>query len=393
MRPSLSTIGLGVRFPTTGALMVSCLWAPGSGLEMRVVDPLGDCSSTRRTADLLFVVTLFGVYSRFFAGARMQQRLPGMSPAASGSATGMKREAVGSLSSDSRRRLREAVWSVQPALLQRTVDGRKVWPASFLTATYPAEDLVRHVEDPRLHKRHLHIFGKALQRFSPGSWFVWVLEHQGNGSLHFHFLVRWGVQPQRWPTCQSWLSETWSSIAADGREGDDDGAVREKSYRVGTNLKPVSMGRRLVEYVAKAGSKRSRDVLPAVAVGAAAELAKRSQKHMQIRGQGRWWGIGNRKGYLAARSVLEVYLPADVGLRLWQAMAEEWRTFYRRRLDKSNDEIAALHLPRWLSVEHFQRALLEADGQYALWTSSAVDVTTGEQISLDDEDLGEARSA
>ena len=355
-------------------------------------DPPGDCNSSRGTPKPQFVVTLYGVSSRFFAGARMQERLPGL-PAASGSATGVKRSDVGSLSPDSRRRLREAVWSVQPSLLQRTVSGRKVWPASFLTVTYPAEDLVRHVEDPRLHKRHLHVFGKALQRFSPGSWFVWVLEHQRNGNVHLHFLVHWGVQPQRWPSVQQWLSVTWSGIAAQDRDGDDDGAIGAKSYRVGTNLRPLSMGRRLVEYVAKAGSKRTRDEPPALAVGAAAELAKRSQKHMRISGQGRWWGIGNRRSYMDARKVLEVHLPADVGVRLWQAMADEWRSFYRRRLGKSAEEIVTMNLPRWLSVEHFQRALREADGQRVLWTSPAVDATTGEVVDLDAEDLGDERSA
>ena len=52
-----------------------------------------------------------------------------------------------------------------------------------------------------------------------------------------------------------------------------------------------------------------------------------------------------------------------------------------------------MHLPRWLSVDRFQRALLEADGQYALWTSPTIDVTTGEAVVLEDEDLGAARSA
>ena len=171
-------------------------------------------TSSRGGSDPEFFVTLFGVHARFPAGARMQQRFPGM-PAASGSATGVKRSVVGSLSWASRRRLREAIWSVQPALLPRRVDGRLVWPASFLTTTYPVEDLERHMQDPRLHKRHLDVFTKALQRYSFGSWFVWVLEHQKNGSLHFHFLVRWGVLP-RWKRCQDWLSETWATIAADG---------------------------------------------------------------------------------------------------------------------------------------------------------------------------------
>ena len=40
-----------------------------------------------------------------------------------------------------------------------------------------------------------------------------------------------------------------------------------------------------------------------------------------------------------------------------------------------------------------RRALLEADGQYALWTSPTIDVTTGEAVVLEDEDLGDARSA
>ena len=215
------------------------------------------------------------------------------------------REAVGSISKSSRRRLREAVWSVQPALLPRLgPDGRWVRPASFVTLTYPLEDLPRHVADPRLHKRHLEVFWKAVSRAYPGSWAIWVLEFQKNGNAHFHLLVRWGERSGTWFNLRRWVADTWSAIAADGREGDDDGSIQAKNRKVGTAVDPLIMGEALAEYVTKAGAK-GRPSVP-VGVAVAGELAKRSQKHVRIEGQGRWWGILHRARAIdSSVSVLE----------------------------------------------------------------------------------------
>ena len=118
------------------------------------------------------------------AGARMQLRFeewPSLAPP-----RGLRRP-VGAITWTSRRALREAVWAVQPALLPRRKSARR-WhrPASFLTLTYPLEDLQRHEADPRLVKRHLHQFWKRVDRAYPESWAVWVLEHQRNGNPHVH---------------------------------------------------------------------------------------------------------------------------------------------------------------------------------------------------------------
>ena len=346
-----------------------------------------------------------------YAGIRMQLRFPGVgwesassrSSSLSSSGSGSSgpgsspgvREAVGSISRSSRRRLREAVWSVQPALLPRLgPGGRWLRPASFVTFTYPLEDLPRHVADPRLHKRHLDAMWKSITRAYPGSWAVWVLEFQRNGNAHFHLLVRWGERSGTWFDIRRWVAETWSGIIADGREGDEDGEIRAKNQRVGTAVDPLITGGALARYVTKAGSKGH----PAVPVGVAVagELAKRSQKHVRIEGQGRWWGVLNRSGYRAAVSVLEVYLPPATAWKLWAAIASDWRGCFERRglvVDAQDPEADVQHLPRWLPADRADRALLALGEPGALWGPDAtvVDTKTGEELTA--ADLGDAASA
>ena len=67
----------------------------------------------------------------------------------------------------------------------------------------------------------------------------------------------------------------------------------------------------------------------------------------------------DHRDYFSRRS-RRVERPSMTGLRSDHA---ELRTDVRRL-----DEIESMHLPRWLSVDRFQRALLEADGQYAKYT-------------------------
>ena len=346
---------------------------------------------------------LFGVLGHMVAGAKMQLQFDGYAGPA-GTHRRAPRAEVGAVSSPSRRRLREAVWSVQPALLPRRA-GRGRWhrPASFVTLTYPIEDLPRHIADPRLHKIHLDVFWKALQRFAPDSWAVWVLEFQQNGSPHLHLVCRWhGVQSKNWMEVRVWCASTWAAIIAVGRDGDDDGLIRGKSKRAGTSVEPVVWrkvsGRGLAEYVAKAGTKASKakgsegdhDQAQPVAVSVAAELAKRTQKNVRIVGQGRWWGICNRRGYAAACSVLDVELPKAIGFRLWRAIKADWREYFERS-GANPDDIE--HLPTWLSADYFKRALRETQAEEVLWSSPRVDAKTGELIELTAEDLAGAASA
>ena len=302
------------------------------------------------------------------------------------------REAVGAISRASRRRLREAVWSVQPAMLPRLVHGgRWVRPASFVTLTYAAEDLPRHIEDPRLSKRHLDAFFKALSRAYPGSWAIWVLEFQANGNAHFHLVVCWGTRGARaetWFATRAWVASTWSAIVAVGREGDDDGTITAKNCRVGTAVDPLITGEALARYVTKAGSKK-RPAVP-VGVAVAGELAKRAQKHVRIQGQGRWWGVLNRKGYESAVSVVEVELPSKVAWRVWYAVREDWQRFYESQGKVvGNDEDADIkYLPRWLTAERATSVLRGLGESDALWSSPAVDVNTGEswdQLAPDEQ--------
>ena len=275
-------------------------------------------------------------------------------------------------------------------MLSRLVDGRWVRPASFVTLTYPLEDLSRHVADPRLHKRHLTTMWKSIARAYPGSWALWVLEYQMNGSPHFHLLVRWGERSGTWFDTRRWVADVWSGIIADGREGDDDGTIRAKNQRVGTAVDPLITGSALAGYIAKAGKGRPK--VP-IGVAVAGELAKRAQKSVRMEGQGRWWGKLHRAGFDAAAVRLEGQLPPATAWKLWAGMRADWKAFFERMgkvVGDGEDEIK--YLPCWLTAERAERAMLELGIEGALWSSPLVDIATGEEWDVAAE-LGNAMSA
>lgn len=229
---------------------------------------------------------------------RVQYRLQftsqhrGMSPG--------RRGAVAGLSYASKRRLRELVYSLQPTLLSRLVNRRLVRPASFVTLTWPLEDLPRNAEDPAWAKRCLKAWWKQLRRRYPDAWAVWVLEFQQNGNPHFHLVIRWGDPPRNkagWLALQAWVSESWAAVCAEGR-GDPEGAVLSKHRQAGTNTRPLDeriTSASLTEYLAKAG----RDPRTGTADNAVRELSKAIQKSAR-KHQGRWWGTLNRAAVRSA---------------------------------------------------------------------------------------------
>ena len=276
-------------------------------------------------------------------------------------------------------------------MLPRLVDGRWERPSSFVTLTYPLEDLPRHIGDARLHKRHLATFWKTVERAYPGSWAIWVLEHQKNGNPHFHLLVRWENRSRTWFDLRRWVASTWSAIVADGREGDDDGKVEEKNRRVGTAVDPLITGDALARYVSKAGKGQPPKV--PIGVAAAGELAKRSQKSVRIAGQGRWWGVLHRAGYQASAVRLEVQLPPVMAWMLWTALSADWRAFFERQGKTVGGEDADVpYLPRWLTAERAEQAMRELGIEGALWSGPLVDIATGEEWDVAVE-LGEVMSA
>ena len=255
---------------------------------------------------------------------------------------GGPRGSVSDFSYGSRRRLRETVWAVTPAVLRRRDPEAKAWisPASFVTLTYPAE----FERDGRVCKVHLRAWWQRLRRRWPDAWAIWVLEQQKRGAWHFHLLVRWPTERSRraWLDRMRWVSESWAEVVGAG-EADED------HLKAGTRVDRVVTVRALGEYVAKPGTK----VVVEGDDGLAREMGKRAQKASEL-AQGRWWGILARQSYNECASRLIADLPAATRIRLATVIQETWQEYFTRR------EIDIDHLPQWVSGSMARDALKRA---------------------------------
>ena len=250
-------------------------------------------------------------------------------------------------------------------------------PASFVTLTYPIEDLARHVAEPRLHKRHMQTFWKAVERTYPEVWALWVLEYQRNGNPHLHLLLHWGTRSGTWFDVRRWVASTWSAIVADGREAGDAAAVEEKHRRVGTAVDPLITGDALARYVTKAGNGRP-PTIP-IGVAAAGELAKRAQKSVRIPGQGRWWGVLGRARYQAASVRIEIQLPEKMSWRLLVGLCDHWKTFFEKQGKTTGAADADVpYLPQWMTAMQAEAVMRKLDMEGCLWMRPGVDLATGE---------------
>lgn len=108
----------------------------------------------------------------------------------------------------------------------------------FVTLTYHANML-----DGRQAKADLDAFDKALTRAFPTSGYIWKMEVQQRGSIHYHLLI-FGVRFIH----HDWIAETWARIVAHG------GPIDEDQRKAGTNIQMAEKGAArayLEKYVAK----------------------------------------------------------------------------------------------------------------------------------------------
>ena len=322
-----------------------------------------------------------------FGGAAVQFKLRFTSR---GGKRDVTRGRIGGLSASSKKNLRELVYSLQPAVLSRLVNRRLVRPASFVTLTWPEEDLPRNEEDPEWAKRCLKAWWKQVRRRYPEAWAVWVLEFQQNRNPHFHLIVFWGSPPRSkadWQCLQGWLSESWASVCA-AKRVDPDGEVLAKHVRAGTNARPLderitSAG--LTEYLAKAG----RDPRGDTADGAVRELTKPLQKEANpLRHQGRWWGTLNRKAVYEATAVHEFEYSPKEALALHRLIQAAWARWAEAV------ELDLEQLPSWRPAQRLEEELTRAGRRDLLpHGRSAIDDATGELFEAEASDAADRRVA
>lgn len=80
--------------------------------------------------------------------------------------------------------------------------------ALMVTLTYR-----ENMTDAPRSKKHLHAFSEALRREFPAGGYIWKMECQERGSIHFHLLV-FGIRYLAW----QWVADTWCRIVAPGDE-------------------------------------------------------------------------------------------------------------------------------------------------------------------------------
>jgi hypothetical protein len=88
------------------------------------------------------------------------------------------------------------------ARLDKAVTGK----AQMVTLTYS-----ENMQDAPRAKRHLHALAQRLHRAYPGAGYIWKMECQKRGAIHFHLLV-FGVKFLPW----EWIAQVWMEIVAQG---------------------------------------------------------------------------------------------------------------------------------------------------------------------------------
>ena len=306
-------------------------------------------------------------------------------------ATGKKRGQIVCYSDGARKRLTTVVLSVGHELLPRRRGQRRgrpqfFVPASLVTLTYHAPNV------PKIDVcySHLRAWWKRVKRGGfPDAWGVFVREYQGNGALHFHLLVHWGVErwTTSWSAMQLWIGDIWADVVAVDM-GED-----ELHRRAGTNIRPVLTQRMLAEYVAKGGLQKLQP-----GAGLAAERAKRVQKGVRVqlreadvlvdeadrqaafhqlleesRGH-RWWGYLDRVRFKAhAREVV-----AEVGPEVVGAVKRENDRNWTSYLEAKGVEVDPLRIPQRASGRVSDRIIEAAGVREQLLAATWVDAKTGE---------------
>lgn len=144
-------------------------------------------------------------------------------------APGARRGAVDAFSDASRRRLRFSAANSHQALV------------SQFGLTYHNSN-----PDGPTAKTHLNAFLTALRRQVPGVSYLWVMEFQGRGVLHFHLFL--SVLPS--DELREWMAVTWNRITAESAEH-----LRFHSHRRNFCTWRMRSGAYLTKYLDKSAQK------------------------------------------------------------------------------------------------------------------------------------------
>lgn len=143
-------------------------------------------------------------------------------------------------------------------------------------------------DSPEDAKRDLDNFFKRLKRQSPEAFFIWKLEYQKRGTIHYHILC---YDMPYDPTLPDVVAKAWNEITGQG----------EQHLKAGTRVEVIKKPQYISKYVGKP-------------IDAKAEAP------------GRYWGIRNKKAYDAAKDEKTYNITREEYLMM--------KRFARKQLDK-----------------------------------------------------------
>lgn len=188
---------------------------------------------------------------------------------------GGKRGVVSAFSAGSRMRLLK---------LFASVDKKTRLYGVFITLTFPG------FPSPQQAKVHRQAFEERMRRLAPGCSWVWRMEFQGRGSVHFHFVV-FGLPFLEKQELRRWWAEILG-IAPDAP--------------LMTRIESIRSGGQLHGYVSKYVAKVSDGGFNLTAYLHDGEFVnpETGEKQGSV---GRWWGVGNKSNFpFALLTVIEV---------------------------------------------------------------------------------------
>jgi hypothetical protein len=144
-------------------------------------------------------------------------------------------------------------------------------PLKMITLTYH-----HNPESHQEAKRDLDSFMKRLRRLSPESFFIWKLEYQTRGTIHYHILCYNLAFSEDLPAR---IATAWNEITGQGK------AHLQAGTRIETIKKPL--------YICKYEGKPEKN------------------EYQGTDNPGRFWGIVNRKAYDAAVNKKEINISAE----------------------------------------------------------------------------------
>lgn len=205
---------------------------------------------------------------------------------------------VTSFSKDSRLRLIKTA-----ARVDRTKINFLSKKPKFITLTYKENN-----DDYQGAKRDLKVFSQRFIRAFPKASFLWRMEHQKRGAIHFHLVIF----NAPYFSFKEW-NQKWCDVTDEDSPNALDGSVIDSIGGV-------------MHYVAKYVAKLEDAVTDADA------LLGLSMPHKRPRYSGRWWGVVNRKHYPAGKLEVQLMsLPYDLYIyfmtKLQHDYARCWQSF------------------------------------------------------------------